>query len=217
MDCGCNREANAVTHISGGSAEKSEAHPPVRSYSRGFQEVYMRTAEDRWRSFVLAVVGWDKVLQKAVDAPQWFGEYDIARNLDKWIGYHVEERIQSYMAGRPKSNNQKPTWKGYREVRVGAEDVAAFTKAGTDHVEMLEKLANLTAAGYKVSVSYDKGNDCAIVSLTCNDRNSPDAGYTMTSRGPDVERALAFALYKHFELCGGVWVEDGEEDTALYR
>lgn len=79
--------------------------------------------------------------------------------------------------------------------------------------EFFNQLDGLLKNGYKVSLSYDKQNNCVLASMTGKDPLSPNFNYVLTSRAADAWESLALSLFKHFHVCDDEdWGGDTRED-----
>lgn len=65
------------------------------------------------------------------------------------------------------------------------------------------ELATVVSLGYKLGVSFDAGNACFIVSLTCKVENDVNEDLCMTARADDWLEALQLILFKHQVVCEG--------------
>lgn len=77
-------------------------------------------------------------------------------------------------------------------------------------------LASLLASGYRVGVSYNTGNTAFIVSVTCRDDSSVNAGCTFTAFAGDWYTALRVALFKHYVVAQENWRGAGSERTNAH-
>lgn len=109
------------------------------------------------------------------------------------------------MSAKNSSRKSKATWQNeiqFSSWRLTTEQKkafeAAYEKNGAELVSMLD---TVLLAGYKVSLSFDSTNQTTIVSLTAKNEADPNYNWCLTTRHHDAYRAIALAMYKHFDLC----------------
>jgi len=71
-----------------------------------------------------------------------------------------------------------------------------------------EHLVDLVQAGYKISLTQDKGSGAFAVWITPTDVDNPNSGYTLSARGPSLLAAISVAFYKHYTKFDGIWPKD---------
>jgi len=96
-------------------------------------------------------------------------------------------------------------WNGIASVAVSPDEFAAFQKWQDDVDGLLRGIDDLIENDYKLSVSYNNRNETFTASLSCYDSSSENYKYTLLSSAPSVEGAVAFTLWKHYELTNEVW------------
>ena len=94
------------------------------------------------------------------------------------------------------SNGEKVAWKGFVTINLpynlkfddihGAFDVDGFE----------DLISDLIRAGYKVTFTYHKESDSVVCAVTGVDSQRHNAGYTLSTFGANVVRALAGTFYK---------------------
>lgn len=81
---------------------------------------------------------------------------------------------------------------------------AECAKWREDIQNVVDLWTELIEEGYRVNTKYDNySSSCAAFIIP--DEGSDNGGYILTGRGGDAYRAVANAIYKHAEVCGGVW------------
>jgi len=71
--------------------------------------------------------------------------------------------------------------------------------------ELLGGLEAMIDDGYKISFSYDKGNDATGCFATAPVDGHKHKGLCLAARGPDASGALKSLLYKHHVVLDGSW------------
>jgi hypothetical protein len=76
---------------------------------------------------------------------------------------------------------------------------------------ILTNLHELAFAGIKVSLSYNKQNDCFQAFATGGQNSGPEfSGLCLAGRGPAVDSALTVLFFKHFEILKEDWRSAGK-------
>lgn len=82
--------------------------------------------------------------------------------------------------------------------------------------ELLENVAAVLAAGFKVSISFDERSDCVGAYLTAPRGRNEAVTHCLSARAPFLQAALHVLLYKHFtklkEDWGAAAKETGKRD-----
>lgn len=77
--------------------------------------------------------------------------------------------------------------------------------------ECVEALADIVAAGFKISISYDERSDCVGAYLTSPDKGPGGVTVCLSARAPLLSQALSVLFYKHYTKLGGDWGKAGKE------
>jgi len=84
----------------------------------------------------------------------------------------------------------------------------SLIKSAPFDVERLDSgLLNLLRDGYKVTLRFDERNDCYACWIVAPD-NSPNKGAILSGRGSTPAKAAKQALYIHYVMLEGIWVDD---------
>ena len=84
------------------------------------------------------------------------------------------------------------------------KDKAALESYADEHQrEPMSVIEELTASGYKISLSWLDDNHCFIVTISGTKYTSFNEGSSMSSRSDDLSEAFFMAGFKHFILAGG--------------
>lgn len=119
--------------------------------------------------------------------------------------------------GNRKSNSKDSAdWQKYEFVNLNlteAEKEDFKKQYATESDKFLRGIDELLQAGYKLSVTWDKDNKCAIASLTCREPQDPNFNYVLTARSGDMWEAQSLVMYKHLYVCDdGDWGGDTQQD-----
>lgn len=114
-----------------------------------------------------------------------------------------------------KSSNTKPTnekieWGGIVDVPLPADAKSAI-EAWAKDTDMDIALQDLLNQQYSLKVSWNDRNKAFLASLSCYDAESPNAHRTMISRAKSPVMAIWVALFKHYMICDGNWLEAGDD------
>jgi hypothetical protein len=110
-------------------------------------------------------------------------------------------------------------WQGFVDIDLSAEEKERLAALPPEDFPVAaEVLSELLADGYKFSAVTDEKHACCIVTITGKGEGCVNAGFSLSARGPDFERALLVLCYKHFERCdGGVWDGHQRDDGKQLR
>lgn len=117
-----------------------------------------------------------------------------------------KERKNGRQNARPATSKQRIEWQGFADIVLSESDkekLAAESLLPDDFVGVLEYFHS---HGYKVSLSPDKAHSCIIATITGVEDDCLNVGYSLSGRGPNLEKAVAVLWYKHAVLAvEGVW------------
>lgn len=102
----------------------------------------------------------------------------------------------------------KSEWQ-FIDVKLETEDKPKLEKFAKEYKLDVEAiLTEISAMGYKLSISYVDKQNSFVVSVSGNDRTKHNNGCTMTSWSDDVIEALFMAAYKVIVVTDrGIWSE----------
>lgn len=107
-------------------------------------------------------------------------------------------------------------WLGFVDIELTADqkvfvaDRGQWTPGEVEHF-----MTRLLETGYKLSLSPDELHHCVIVTITGKGAECPNAGYSLSARGPDWEGAMHMLMYKHTVLCDEMsWLTVGDQTNG---
>jgi len=111
--------------------------------------------------------------------------------------------------GKNKSGNNggRPSAQ-FIKYRLTEKELDAARDARPQDAELVGIVQQLTAEGYKFSASYDSYGGGIQVFITPTSPDSPNAGFTLSARAPDLLSAVGVLLYKHYTLFSQEWPAD---------
>lgn len=109
------------------------------------------------------------------------------------------------------STNQ---WTQFVDIPLTEDDFDEIGKAFPDFEQVDASVSDLLEAGYRVSLSYNAGNDAFIASVTCKNESDDNNGKTFNAFAGSWVEALQCALYKHFIKARKNW---GAADVKTNR
>jgi hypothetical protein len=121
----------------------------------------------------------------------WIRSY---RNLAKGLGVEMKSRNET-------------DWKGFVNVRLGAEERDALDAWDIQDGDVFEGLGGYLTGGYKLSVSYQKDQVSYVATIIGLDGTKKNAGRAVTAYGPDLYNALRTVLFKVVTLLPDDWTE----------
>ena len=105
-------------------------------------------------------------------------------------------------------------WNGIANIAIEDEhkvEAQALIEETPDVV--VSRVNDMLAANYKFVLRWDDRSDCPMVSASCYDADSPNFKYTLVTRAPRWDFALALTTIKHFDIAGEDWSGSVEGDT----
>jgi hypothetical protein len=118
----------------------------------------------------------------------------------------ADEQNASKRARKPRPNQDKVVWLGFVEISLTDDDKAALSEMNIADGPLFDFVEEMVGDGYKVSFSEDTAHTCYIASATGQKLGNPNAGHSLSGRGPSIFGALACLAYKHVTLCkSGEW------------
>jgi hypothetical protein len=113
--------------------------------------------------------------------------------------------VITYMPKKSENSKRAP-WKGFVNINLAKSDKAALEKFADSYENNLEEpMHKLLNDGITLSIKWLDKDACYMASMRCDDPESPNGGYCVTSRSRDFVEAYWMSLYKHFEICDGDW------------
>jgi hypothetical protein len=104
------------------------------------------------------------------------------------------------------AKKERPNWRGFCNIDLSDDDVERISSDGFDEGDAFQALLVFASDAYKITISEDFAHGCVIVSLTGKDGSGSNEGLTLSSRGPDLIRAIQVAYYKDHVLAqDGSW------------
>lgn len=140
---------------------------------------------------------------------------------DRWKGAIVGATASNLKHGkkaRSAANGSSPSWIGFVDISLSAQDKADLETWSTDPVDVLGIVDALAGEGYKLSLSPDTEHNCVIATATGKTDACLNLGYSLSARGPDVSGALVCLWFKHTVLAkSGLWANVGtNRDNSRY-
>lgn len=111
--------------------------------------------------------------------------------------------------GNGGSGNGQAGWTKFVDIPLAGYAPEQVFGAFDDEDSFNEGVTQLLAAGYRVGLSFNAANDAFVCSVTCKADSDPNAGCTFTAFAGSWRDAIAVALFKHYNVAGGVWVQAG--------
>lgn len=127
--------------------------------------------------------------------------------------------VKEYMMAKSKKEAgkayEKPKFKGYINAEIPSErkhDVKVWIRE--QEVVALE-IDELASSLYRISFGVMQGTNSYQASATCNDPDSPNAGYVLSAQASNWYDAIAVLCWKHRELLQTDWTQQlspGDDD-----
>lgn len=108
-------------------------------------------------------------------------------------------------------------WGGFLNVRLDDQQKADFSVWWDENVNLSAQiLEELLAAGIKVTLAYDAGNDSWLCSLTGRLVSDSDERFVTTTRAASMAEVIALACYKHVYIQRGVYKRYSNNNKPLW-
>jgi len=121
----------------------------------------------------------------------------VEQSFQRWAN-EAACKLERYnrMAGKKKKPQYGGEWKGFVDVKLTPQEKEQFLAWDVQDGDVWTGLASMGEAAYKLSATYNKGNDNWTASYTCNDAGSANAGYTVNAHAKDIYTACRLLLFK---------------------
>lgn len=107
---------------------------------------------------------------------------------------------------RRQAKRQQGEFRGYVEYRFTDEDKKKFKEWLAAEDGTASAILKTIENDYRITLSYDDYNEAYQASISTKDDSSPNAGYVLVGRGADWYKALLQAVYKHYVIMRGDWL-----------
>lgn len=171
--------------------------------AREFQDALKRGKGSRLMScWMLA----DDLMTKTAshrEATDMFAQYyfSVRRNLlnmELGLVAKKQEQVQN-------SGNNRPEWKGFLDFRLDANQLAELDDWKPKPVDIWIAVDSCIQAGYRFTLSYNKGTKIATCTIIDDEATRKTAGYALASGDTDGASALKMAIYKQVILLDNNW------------
>lgn len=117
----------------------------------------------------------------------------------------MSRRSSEARFGKPRKNGlaaHSGEWQGFVDLPLtDAEKDRLASAVEEDFPDVGEFLSECLADGYKFSAVTDEKHSCVIATLTGKSEGCENAGFSLSARGPDLERAVLVLYFKHVVVC----------------
>lgn len=104
-------------------------------------------------------------------------------------------------------------WNGIARIPFNVPERKKFDKWLQGEPDVFFELGEIIAQDYKLSLSHEDRSGAVMASLSCYNPKEANYKYTLVSRAPTVQDAIAVTVFKHLVLAEGKWQEpDAEAD-----
>lgn len=133
-------------------------------------------------------------------------ENDICEELELQF-FDLGRYLKEVDVGRdPKTREkQKPQWVGHKDFKLDAQAKDNYEHWDIHDDDVYELAATTVQSGYKLSFTFNSGNDTFNAALTGDGGEGKNYTYTMSAFAPDWYNALRLVLFKHHVLLDGDW------------
>ena len=121
----------------------------------------------------------------------------------------IEEVEMARGKGSSKSFSKGGSWKDkLLHIPMDGHDGDDVRTHYGDAVSLMDGIDDVVQKGYKLSISYNVGNDTFIASLSGRVEGTPNFDFTISGFAPTWDMAVGVVLYKHYIICEeGPWAE----------
>jgi len=122
------------------------------------------------------------------------------------------------MGRDPKSKKEKYQFqfRGFVDVKLSDVQRDAFSSWDVHDEELYEIVATVVQGGFKLSTTYNSGNDTFTATLTGQNGTGDADGYSMSSFAPDWYNALRLLVFKHTVILEGDWARAAQAESAKW-
>lgn len=162
---------------------------------------------DQWGAYWAQELEWantnprEYVKSACRTMPTWH-----SRQLISILNLALENIVARGKTTAPAAAAKKPgQWTDFVDIPVGDLAMGAVHQKYGAFDASSEALVGLLEHGYRMSFSYNQGNDAFICSVTCKAEGDVNNGCTFNAFAGTWYEAMLLALYKHYDISGGVW------------
>ena len=159
---------------------------------------------------------WDRIYQTPRRLTR--SQHRSILNCENYIGRleRLVHQTMEFMQMSTKGNTDKPKWVGFANIDIPSGEREKAQKVVLDYDTTVSRSTDVISRGYKLSVTHKKDTDSFIATLTCNDKKSPNAGYSLSGYGREWMIALGSVLYKHFDVAKEKWDVAAKAESDLF-
>lgn len=117
----------------------------------------------------------------------------------------IADDMRGHLGMASKKARKKATWKSFANVDIPAHRREEAKDVIAEVDLTIDRIGDLVAQGYKLSVSYSPDTDTYIATLTGTYADLKNAGLSMSGYGKDWVIALGVVAYKHFHIAEENW------------
>lgn len=100
---------------------------------------------------------------------------------------------------------ERAEWKGFLEYRLSDAELAAASEWDLSDTDVIEAFINLTAKGYKLTVTYSAKSGASTATLMAGVEQGKASGWALSAKGEDARDAVKLLLYKHYHALEESW------------
>lgn len=148
-----------------------------------------------------------------LDARRWTPGRDWTDKADDCVKaiLDIEELTtyrSDYMGRDPvdkKPKEVKATWVAFKNIPLSEAQLDAFDHWDTHDEDVWILVTDVIQAGYKLSITYNAGNDTFSASLTGPGGGDKRQHFTVSAFAETWYEATRMLMYKHHVICEGDW------------
>lgn len=104
-----------------------------------------------------------------------------------------------------KPKEVKPVWVSFKDIPLTEAQLDAFDHWDTHDEDVWILVTDVIQAGYKLSLTYNSGNDTFSASITGSGGGDPRQHFTVSGFAETWYEAVRLLMYKHHVICEGDW------------
>lgn len=117
----------------------------------------------------------------------------------------LQEGIMATKKVTANKDFERAEWKGFLEYRLSDTELLTAEEWDVSDTDLVEGVVNLTAKGYKLTVTYSSKTGAATATLMAGNEQGKLSGWALSARGRDGRDALKLLFYKHWHALEEDW------------
>lgn len=127
--------------------------------------------------------------------------------------YHLRRVMFDMAKASQQPARGNTEFKGFVNYKLTVEEKEAYAAWDLHDHDLFDLLALDAQQGYKLTVSWNDQNETFTATYMCQDKDSPNYGYCLSSFAPDWYNAVRVTAFKHTEVLKSAWPISSKQKT----